>query len=102
MAADPKMAGIVGSGFIGRAWAIARPRRLLGAFVLSRVRRVRRPSPSRDSVLDDLAANDLLVGRRRPKSDAHFDGDRSGQALPGAMRGRTPRKTWKQSAAFPS
>ena len=79
MPADPKIAAIVGSGFIGRAWAIAFAR--AGCSVrLYDAQGTAGPAALAfiDSVLDDLAANDLLLeldGGRSP--DAHFDGDRS-------------------------
>ena len=105
MPADPKIAAIVGSGFIGRAWAIAFAR--AGCSVrLYDAQSTAGPAALAfiDSVLDDLAANDLLLGSTAAEVQTRISTATDlGQALAGAdhVQENTPEDLETKRRIFP-
>ncbi|MGB8609097.1 3-hydroxyacyl-CoA dehydrogenase NAD-binding domain-containing protein, partial [Bradyrhizobium sp.] len=105
MPADPKIAAIVGSGFIGRAWAIAFAR--AGCSVrLYDAQSTAGPAALAfiDSVLDDLAANDLLLGSTAAEVRTRISTVTDlGQALAGAdhVQENTPEDLETKRRIFP-
>ena len=105
MPADPKIAAIVGSGFIGRAWAIAFAR--AGCSVrLYDTQSTAGPAALAfiDSVLNDLAANDLLLGSTAAEVRTRISTVTDlGQALAGAdhVQENTPEDLETKRRIFP-